>query len=110
MREFCYTQDSCAADSWVWIFVLLALAIPTGLGFVMGLVKTGLNMANLKKRFGWDVPPALLSFPGPVLYVVLGVLGIMLWVNMTDACASSYAGSYFLLFIIFKIQVCACAH
>mmetsp|Transcript_82649 Transcript_82649/g.134009 ORF Transcript_82649/g.134009 Transcript_82649/m.134009 type:complete len:512 (-) Transcript_82649:271-1806(-) len=105
VADFGAAEDSCAADSWVWIFVLLALAIPTGLGFVMGLVKTGLNMANLKKRFGWDVPPALLSFPGPVLYVVLGVLGIMLWVNMTDACASSYAGSYFLLFIIFKIQV-----
>jgi hypothetical protein len=52
-------QDACAQDSWVWLFVLLAIAIPTGLGFVMGLVKTGLNMANLKKRFGWEIPPAV---------------------------------------------------
>lgn len=100
-------QDSCAEESWVWLFVLLAVAIPTGLGFVMGLVKTGLNMANLKKRFGWEIPPALLSFPGPVLYVVLGILGILLWVNMSDACDATYSGSYFLLYVIFKIQVSA---
>jgi tryptophan-rich sensory protein len=98
-------QESCAEESWVWLFVLLAVVIPTGLGFVMGLVKTGLNMANLKKRFGWEIPAALLSFPGPVLYVVLGILGILLWANMTDACDTTYSGSYLLLYVVFKIQV-----
>ena len=105
VADFGAFSDGCASESWVWLFVLLAVAIPSGLGFVMSLVKTGLNMANLKRRFGWEVPPMLLSFPGPVLYVVLGIFGILLWVNMSDGCAGTYASSYGLLFIIFKIQV-----
>ena len=105
VSDFGASGDSCAAESWVWLFVLLAIAIPTGLGFVMGLVKTGLNMANLKKHFGWEVPPMLLSFPGPILYVVLGILGILMWAQMTDGCASTYSSTYGLLFVIFKIQV-----
>ena len=35
---------ACAEESWVWLYVLLAIVIPTSLGFVMGLVKTGLNL------------------------------------------------------------------
>merc|ERR1712216_78709 len=80
--DFGAAEDACAEKSWVWLYVLLAVAIPTGLGFVMGMVKQGLMLANLKKRVGWEVPPALLSFPGPVLYVVLGILGILLWAQM----------------------------
>eukprot|EP00802_Teleaulax_amphioxeia_P003187 Tamp_03190.p1 GENE.Tamp_03190~~Tamp_03190.p1 ORF type:complete len:519 (-),score=155.49 Tamp_03190:2303-3757(-) len=105
VADFGAFSDGCATESWVWLFVLLAVAIPSGLGFVMSLVKTGLNMANLKRRFGWEVPPMLLSFPGPVLYVVLGIFGILLWAQMSDGCAGTYASSYGLLFIIFKIQV-----
>ena len=66
--------------------MLLSTAIPTGLGFVMGLVKTGLNILDLKKRIGWEVPAICLSFPAPVLSVVLGILGIVLWANMDSGC------------------------
>lgn len=103
--DFGAAQDACAAKSWMWLYVLLAVAIPTGLGFVMGMVKQGLMLANLKKRVGWEVPPALLSFPGPVLYVVLGILGILLWAQMDEACASTYASTYGLLYTVFTIQV-----
>ena len=34
---------TCVQDSWVWLYVLLVVVIPTSLGFVMGLVKTGLS-------------------------------------------------------------------
>jgi hypothetical protein len=71
----------------------------------MGLVKTGLNMANLKRRFGWEVPPMLLSFASPVLYVVLGIFGIILWATMSSGCSGTYESKYGLLFVIFKIQV-----
>ena len=40
---------ACAEKSWVWLYVLLVTAIPTGLGFVMGIVKTVLLAVNLKK-------------------------------------------------------------
>jgi len=46
----------CAADSWIWLYVLLALAIPTTFGFIMGLVKAGLALADLKKKVGWEIP------------------------------------------------------
>ncbi len=36
------------------------------------MFKAGLNMADLKKRVGWEVPQMLLSLPGPILYIVLG--------------------------------------
>ena len=105
VADFAAASDSCASESWVWLFVLLAVAIPVGLGFVMGLVKTGLNMANLKRRFGWEVPPMLLSFASPVLYVVLGIFGIILWATMSSGCSGTYESKYGLLFVIFKIQV-----
>jgi hypothetical protein len=36
---------ACAADSWVWLYVLLAVAISTSLGFAMCAVKAALNAA-----------------------------------------------------------------
>ena len=42
-------------DSWVWLYVLLAVVIPTSLGFVMGVVKGALIAADLKERVGWEV-------------------------------------------------------
>jgi len=77
--DFEAMDAACAADSWVWLYVLLVVVIPTSLGFVMGLVKTGLNMADLKGNFGWEIPAVFLSLPGPILYIVLGVLG---WVGV----------------------------
>ena len=84
--DFEAMDAACAADSWVWLYVLLVVVIPTSLGFVMGLVKTGLNMADLKGNFGWGVPAVFLSLPGPILYIVLGVLG---WVGAARGIRSS---------------------
>ncbi len=36
---------ACAADSWIWLYVLLAVAISTSLGFAMCAVKAALNAA-----------------------------------------------------------------
>jgi len=95
----------CAEDSWVWLYVLLIVVIPTSLGFVMGLVRAGLVLADLKQRVGWEVPDLFLSLPGPVLYITLGILGIVLWAQMDEACSSMYAESFGMLFVVFKIQV-----
>ena len=46
------------------MYVLLALAIPTGMGLVMGLVKTALNAANLKRTVGFEIPAVFLALPG----------------------------------------------
>ena len=71
----------------------------------MGVIKAVLKLANLRVKFGWDVPPAFLSFAAPCSYIALGTLGILLWYNMPVPCAASCAASYGLLLIIFKIQV-----
>jgi len=71
----------------------------------MGLVKMGLTMADLKKNAGFEVPAICLSVPGPILYIVLGILGISLWANMTEECDEFYITNHDLLFAIFKIQV-----
>jgi len=103
--DFGAMDVECAEDSWIWLYALLAIVIPTSLGFVMGLVKMGLTMADLKKNVGWEVPPICLALPGPVLYIVLGILGISLWANMTEECSDFYDENHALLYVIFKIQV-----
>jgi hypothetical protein len=95
----------CAADSWVWLYVLLALAIPTSFGFIMGLVKAGLALADLKKNVGWEIPDVFLALPAPCIYITLGILGIILWSTMDAECDEMYSVSYGMLFVIFKIQV-----
>ena len=92
-------DDACATESWVWLFVLLVVAIPTGLGLLMGLIKTGLRAARVK------VPAALLSLPGPVCFIVLGVLGVVLWATMSPACDARFAQQYLLLLVVFRVQV-----
>jgi len=103
--DFEAIDAACAADSWVWLYVLLAVVIPTSLGFVMGVVKAALLAADLKERVGWEVPAVALALPGPILYIVLGVLGWVLWLTMDASCVSYYEASAGLLFIIFKVQV-----
>jgi hypothetical protein len=95
----------CAADSWIWLYVLLALAIPTSFGFIMGLVKAGLALADLKKNVGWEIPDVFLALPAPVIYITLGILGIILWSGMDAECDALYSASYGMLFVVFKIQV-----
>jgi hypothetical protein len=97
--------DSCAEDYWIWLYVLLVLAIPTALGLVMGIVKTALNAANLKQTVGVEIPAVLLALPGPALYIVLGVLGIVIWATMDDECVDWYEDNAMFLLTIFRIQV-----
>ena len=92
-------SDACANESWVWLFVLLAVAIPSGLGLILGLVKTGLRMASVK------VPSPLFSFPGPICYITFFVLSILLWAYMSPACDAVYSKQYSLLYLIFKVQI-----
>jgi len=33
---------------------------------------------------GWEIPPVFLALPGPLLYIVLAILGITLWSGITD--------------------------
>jgi hypothetical protein len=70
-----------------------------------GVVKAALLAADLKERVGWEVPAVVLALPGPILYIVLAVLGWVLWLTMENSCVSYYEASTGLLFIIFKVQV-----
>ena len=51
-----------------------------------------------------EVPSVFLSLPGPILYIVLAVLGWVLWFGMTDGCDQYYSGTVGLLYLIFHIQ------
>ena len=93
------THDACARASWVWLFVLLAATIPLALGLTVALVKAGLTAGNIK------VPEALFSVTGPVCYIVLFVLGVVLWAGMAPECDAVYSTDYFLLYLVFKVQV-----
>ena len=90
----------CASDSWVWLYVLLVVVIPTSYGFVMGLIKTGLALADVK-----EIPDLFTTLPAPIIYITLGILGIILWSTMDGECEVFYSTETGMLFVIFKIQV-----
>jgi len=92
----------CAADSWIWLYALLVIVIPTSLGFVLSLVEGGLKMIPALEGVKYDV---FLILPPPVLMVVLGILGIVLWSGMTDECDDFYGANHGLLLGVFHIQV-----
>merc|ERR1712127_670577 len=71
----------CAEDSWIWLYALLVIVIPTSIGFIIGLVQSGLLM------------------------VVLGILGIVLWGGMSDECDAFYDENHGLLLYVFRLQV-----
>ena len=64
--------------------------------------------ADLKGNFGWEIPAVFLSLPGPILYIVLAVLGWVLWLTMEPGCDTYYDKTVGLLYIIFHIQVPVC--
>jgi len=64
--------------------------------------------ADLKGNFGWEIPAVFLSLPGPILYIVLAVLGWVLWLTMEPGCDTYYDTTVGLLYIIFHIQVSVC--
>ncbi len=45
---------------------------------------------------------------GPIIFITLGILGIILWGSMDKECDAMYSATYGMLFVIFKIQVRAC--
>eukprot|EP00293_Proteomonas_sulcata_P015737 CAMPEP_0184289820 /NCGR_PEP_ID=MMETSP1049-20130417/2190_1 /TAXON_ID=77928 /ORGANISM="Proteomonas sulcata, Strain CCMP704" /LENGTH=229 /DNA_ID=CAMNT_0026596759 /DNA_START=11 /DNA_END=700 /DNA_ORIENTATION=- len=91
----------CAEDSWIWLFALLVLTVPTFFGSIMGCVKAGLKAASLEDK----VPDVLISLPSPLIMVTLGVLGIILWAGMEESCDSFYSESHAQLLVLFRIQV-----
>jgi hypothetical protein len=60
--------------------------------------------ADLEAKLGFDTA-IFTALPPPVLYITLGVLGIVLWANMTEQCDDYYAKATPLLLGIFHIQV-----
>ena len=103
--DFAAMDCPCATESAVWLYVLLVVVIPTSLGFVLGLIRTALALADLKGRFGWEVPSVFLTLPGPLLYIGLGIWGWFLWLQMSGDCAASYQSDHGLLLTIFHLQV-----
>jgi hypothetical protein len=92
----------CAEDSWIWLYVLLVIVIPTSIGFIIGLVQSGLQMIEALKDVKYDI---FLALPSPLLMVVLGILGIVLWGGMSDECDAFYSENHGLLLGVFRLQV-----
>ena len=67
--------EECAENSWIWLYALLVIVIPTSMGFVLGLVKTGLGMIEALKDVKYDI---FIALPPPLLMVTLGILSINL--------------------------------
>ncbi|EKX45062.1 hypothetical protein GUITHDRAFT_139332 [Guillardia theta CCMP2712] len=103
--DFAAMDAPCAAQSWVWLYVLLVVIIPTSLGFIMFAVEAVLKSIDLKKNVGWEVPSVFFSFPSPIVYIVFGILGIVLWSNMGDECDKFYSTNHGMLLTMFHIQV-----
>jgi hypothetical protein len=82
----------------------LVVVIPTSIGFVLGLVQSGLQLLALDATY-MKYADGFLVLPGPILFVTLGVLGIVLWGGMTDECDVFYAENHGLLLGVFHIQV-----
>mmetsp|Transcript_33631 Transcript_33631/g.79377 ORF Transcript_33631/g.79377 Transcript_33631/m.79377 type:complete len:241 (-) Transcript_33631:223-945(-) len=91
----------CAEDSWIWLYALLVIVIPTFLGTIMGCIKAALMAAKIDDK----VPAPFLSLPPPVTMVTLAILGIILWSGMTEECATFYESTHMQLLVLFKIQV-----
>jgi len=94
----------CAEDSWIWLYVLLVIVIPTSMGVVMGFIRGAMGAFDSDRQLGFDTS-IFTAMPPPVLYVTLGVLGIVLWANMTAECDAFYSQTHGLLIGIFHIQV-----
>ena len=92
----------CAVESWIWLYALLVIVIPTSLGTVMGCIKGGIAAAGVEDK----VPSVILTLPPPVLMVTLAVLGIILWTGMSEECGTFYDTTHMQLVILFHIQVC----
>lgn len=102
--DFDAMDCACAEDSWVWLYVLLVIVIPTSMGVVMGFVKGAMAAADLEAKLGVDTA-IFTSLPPPALYITFGILGIVLWANMTEECDSYYQDSHGLLLAIFHVQI-----
>jgi len=91
----------CAEESWIWLWALLALVIPTALGSIMGCIKAGLQLAKLDDK----VPPVFISLPPPITMITMAILGVILWSGMEDSCDEFYGANHMQLLVLFRIQV-----
>ena len=64
--------------------------------------QTGLKMIPALENVKYDV---FLILPSPILMVVLGILGIVLWGGMTEECDDFYEANHGLLLGVFHVQV-----
>ncbi|EKX40434.1 hypothetical protein GUITHDRAFT_164665 [Guillardia theta CCMP2712] len=103
--DFPAMDAPCAKDSWVWLYVLLVVVIPTSVGFVIGMVQTVIQWISSSSPVKFEVPDIYFSLPAPIIYITLGVLGIVLWANMSEQCDTFYAQNHGMLLVIFHIQV-----
>jgi hypothetical protein len=85
----------CAEDSWIWLYALLVVVIPTSLGtmrawagwmrlrmaytniiitgVVIGFIKGAMAAADLDEKLGFDTS-IFTTLPGPALFLTLGAL------------------------------------
>ena len=98
-------DEECAVQSWIWLYVLLVLIIPTTIGFIIGLLQAALQMV-FKDESSLRMVDMFLSVPAPLLMVTLGVIGLALWGGMADECFDMYWENYAMLVVVFFIQVC----
>jgi len=101
-------DDECAEETYVWLYVFVVLLLPTVLGVIVGLIQGGLNTAFPNKEDAkalLQISDFVLAIPSPLLNVGLGVLGLVLWGGMEEACAGFYWDEYAMLLVIFYIQI-----
>jgi len=102
---------ACAQESYLWLYVLMVLVVPTLLGLVVALIQGALQIAfpfkdtdaahDRIRRVG----DMLLAIPAPLLNLALGVLGLLLLFGMEDDCAEFYWVHFGMLLVVFYIQV-----
>jgi hypothetical protein len=97
-------DDSCAEETWIWLYVLLVLVLPTTLGFVVGLMQAAMYLA-FQDPAARKVVDMVLAIPSPLIMVLLGIIGLALIGGMADECEEFYWQNFALLVVVFYIQV-----
>ena len=81
----------------IWHFCFMAIVIVPTLSFLVGIVRAAYKESTLLFQ-------ALGQVSG-ILSLIMGVWGVLLWLNITPGCAELYETNYFSLLIIFKVYV-----
>jgi len=97
-------DEVCAEQTWVWLYVLIVLVVPTAIGFVLSIAQAGVRMV-FKDATALRTADMVLAIPSPLIMVFLGVTGLALWGGMEDACADFYWANFGMLLVVFYIQI-----